>query len=994
MAKRVYLFGGKKADGKADMKNLLGGKGANLAEMCQIGIPVPAGFTITTEVCNEYYANNRKYPAGLEQEVLGALKKVEQIMGAKFGDSQNPLLLSVRSGARASMPGMMETVLNVGLCSATIPGMIKKTGNPRFVYDAYRRLIMMYSDVVMEKAAGLEPEEGKGIRVQLDRMLHDLKNRRGYATDADISESDLKALCDDFRARVKEVIGKDFPDDALEQMWGAIGAVFTSWNGKRAISYRRIEGIPDVWGTAVNVQAMVFGNMGASSATGVAFSRNPANGDNHFYGEWLVNAQGEDVVAGIRTPNPLNEVTKNEQNRHLPSLETAMPEVYRELDAIRVRLERHYKDMQDIEFTIQEGRLWMLQCRVGKRTGTAALNMAMDMLEEKLITADEAIMRVSPSQLDELLHPIVDPAAEKESTVLAKGLPAGPGGASGQIVFTANDAVEWARQGKSVILVREETNPEDVEGMRAAIGILTARGGMTSHAALVARGWGKCCIVGCGALHVDVHAKTMRVGDRTFGEGEYLTLNGTRGYVYGGRLAMMDSTENPRFMGFMKMVDARRRLKVRTNADTPEDAAKARGFGAEGIGLFRTEHMFYGKNSEQPLFFLRRMIISKDEKERRAALDELYPFVKKDFKATLQEMDGLPVTIRLLDPPLHEFVPNREDERERLASSLGISLEELNRRAEALHESNPMMGHRGVRLGITYPEITEMQVRAILESAVELTREGKKVAPEIMIPVVSTKAELDHQKAIVEKVAAEVCAKYGVGKIEYMFGTMIEIPRAALAAGAIARTAEFFSFGTNDLTQMGFGFSRDDIGGFVPDYLAKKILPADPFQILDQDGIGELIAIGIERGRRTRANLKVGICGEHGGEPSSVEFCHRVGMDYVSCSPFRVPIARLAAAQAAIRGAGAKVKKVKQAAKPAVKKPVKKTKAAPAKPVTNKKPVKKTKPAAPIKKAAPKKPAARKPAPKKAPAKKAPVKKQVKKAVPSKKPLKKKAVKK
>ncbi len=995
MAKRVYLFGGKKADGKAEMKNLLGGKGANLAEMCQIGIPVPAGFTITTEVCNEYYANNGKYPAGLEKEVLDALKSVEQIMGAKFGDSENPLLLSVRSGARASMPGMMETVLNVGLCSATIPGMIKKTGNPRFVYDAYRRLIMMYSDVVMEKAAGLEPEEGRGIRVQLDRMLHDLKNRKGYATDADISDSDLKALCDDFRSRVKEVIGREFPDNALEQMWGAIGAVFASWNGKRAISYRRIEGIPDAWGTAVNVQAMVFGNMGSNSATGVAFSRNPANGDNHFYGEWLVNAQGEDVVAGIRTPNPMNEVTKNEQNRHLPSLETALPEVYRDLDAIRTKLERHYKDMQDIEFTIQEGHLWMLQCRVGKRTGTAALNMAMDMLDEKLISADEAVMRVSPAQLDELLHPIVDPAAERESTVLAKGLPAGPGGAAGQIVFTANDAVEAARQGKKVILVREETNPEDVEGMRAAIGILTARGGMTSHAALVARGWGKCCIVGCGALHVDVHAKTMRVGDRTFNEGDYLTLNGTRGYVYGGKLSMMDSTENPRFVGFMKHVDASRRLKVRTNADTPEDAAKARGFGAEGIGLFRTEHMFYGKNSEQPLFFLRRMIISKDEKERRAALEELYPFVKKDFKATLEVMDGLPVTIRLLDPPLHEFVPNREDERERLASSLGISLDELNRRAEALHESNPMMGHRGVRLGITYPEITEMQVRAILESTVELTKEGKKVAPEIMIPVVSTRAELDHQKAIVEKIYAEVCRKYGVSKIDYMFGTMIEIPRAALAAGKIAETAEFFSFGTNDLTQMGFGFSRDDIGGFVPDYLTKKVLPSDPFQILDQEGIGELIAIGIERGRRTHKNLKVGICGEHGGEPSSVEFCHRVGMDYVSCSPFRVPIARLAAAQAAIRGKGEKSGKDR----PAVKKPAKPVKAAKkavAKPVAKTKPVKKSKrlkPIVKVKKAVQKKTAVKKPAVKKPAVKKPAPKKPVVKKTAVKKPVAKKPVK-
>ncbi len=989
MAKRVYLFGGRNSEGSADMKNLLGGKGANLAEMCQIGIPVPAGFTITTEVCNEYYKNKGKYPAGLEKDVETALKKTEAIMAAKFGDPVNPLLVSVRSGARASMPGMMETVLNVGLCSATIPGMIKKTGNPRFVYDAYRRLIMMYSDVVMEKAAGIEPEEGKGIRVQLDRMLSELKSRKGYKTDADISESDLKELCEQFRRKVREVIGKEFPDNAMEQLWGGIGAVFTSWNGRRAISYRRIEGIPDDWGTAVNVQAMVFGNMGNSSATGVAFSRNPATGDNHFYGEWLVNAQGEDVVAGIRTPNPLNEATKGEQNRHLPSLETAMPAVYRQLDDIRVKLEKHYKDMQDIEFTIQEGRLWMLQCRIGKRTGTAALNMAMDMLSEKLIGKSEAVMRVSPAQLDELLHPIVDPSAEKSAAVLAKGLPAGPGGASGQVVFTATSAVEWARQGKKVILVREETNPEDVEGMRAATGILTARGGMTSHAALVARGWGKCCIVGCGALHVDVHAKTMRVGDQTFQEGDFITLNGTKGYVYGGRLAMMDATENPRFMGFMKMVDELRKLKVRTNADTPEDAAKARGFGAQGIGLFRTEHMFYGKNSEQPLFHLRKMIISKDVAERRSALNDLYPFVKKDIRATLEVMDGLPVTIRLLDPPLHEFVPNREDERARLAESLGITPEEFNKRADGLHESNPMMGHRGVRLGVTYPEITEMQVRAIFESTVELIKEGKNILPEIMVPVVSIRNELDDQKGIVDKVYNEVCAKYGVGKIEYMYGTMIEIPRAALTADRIAQTAEFFSFGTNDLTQMGFGFSRDDIGGFVPDYVEKKILPNDPFQILDQEGIGELIAIAIQRGRETRKNLKVGICGEHGGEPNSVAFCHRVGMDYVSCSPFRVPIARLAAAQAAISGeakaAPAKAKP-KTAAKPKKIAPVKKAVKAKAKP---KKPAPAKK--APRAAAGPKKPAVKtakavkkavskpKAVKSRKPVKKAPAKKAVKK---------------
>lgn len=918
MAKYVYSFGGKTAEGRADDKNLLGGKGANLAEMCHLGIPVPAGFTITTEVCTIYYKNNRRYPAELKKQVDQALARVEKIMGRRFGDPENPLLLSVRSGARRSMPGMMETVLNVGLCSQTIPGMIRKTNNERFVYDAYRRLIMMYSDVVMEKAAGIEPAEGQGIRQQLDRMLHEVKERKGYKSDADIPAEELKVLCEKFKTRVREVLGKEFPDDAEEQLWGGIGAVFASWNGKRAVAYRRIEGIPDDWGTAVNVQAMVFGNMGDTSATGVAFTRNPATGDNHFYGEWLPNAQGEDVVAGIRTPNPLNEATKGEQNKHLPSLEKAMPQVYKELDAIRTKLEKHYRDMQDIEFTIQEGRLWMLQCRVGKRTGTAALNMAMDMLKEKLITKSEAVMRLSPAQLDELLHPIVDPEAEKGARVLAKGLPAGPGGACGQIVFTANDAVEWAKQGKKVILVREETNPEDVEGMRAAVGILTSRGGMTSHAALVARGWGKCCIVGAGAISVEANRKVMKVDGREFREGDSLTLNGTRGYVYEGRLAMIDATENPRFVEFMKLVDQFRRLRIRTNADTPEDAAKARSFGAEGIGLFRTEHMFYGKNSEEPLFRLRKMIISRNESERRSALNELYPYVKKDIKATLEVMDGLPVTIRLLDPPLHEFVPKRSDEREKLARSLGISLEDLNKRAEALHESNPMMGHRGVRLGITYPEITEMQVRAIFEATVELVQAGKRVMPEIMVPVVGIKEELDHQKAIVDKVYQEVCAKYGVKRIDYLYGTMIEIPRAALTAGRIAQTAEFFSYGTNDLTQMGFGFSRDDIGGFVPDYIEKKILSADPFQILDQEGIGELVEIGIKRGREARPKLKVGICGEHGGEPSSVEFCHRVGMDYVSCSPFRVPIARLAAAQAAIREAeGAKSGKLKKTKRPA-----------------------------------------------------------------------------
>ncbi len=899
--KYVYSFGGGSAEGRADMKNHLGGKGANLAEMANLGITVPAGFTLTTDVCTYYYDHDRSYPATLEAEVDAALAKVEEIMGRKFGDPDETLLLSVRSGARSSMPGMMETVLNIGLCSATIPGLIDKTGNPRFVYDAYRRLIMMYSDVVMEKAGGVEPAEGHGIRQQLDRMLERVKEEKGYASDADISADDLKDLSERFKAKVKEVLGKEFPDDPREQLWGGIGAVFSSWNGKRAVSYRRIEGIPDDWGTAVNVQAMVFGNTGDGSATGVAFTRNPATGDDKFYGEWLPNAQGEDVVAGIRTPNPLNEDTKNEQNEHLPSLEVAMPEVYRQLFDIRNQLERHYTDMQDIEFTIEDGRLWMLQTRVGKRTGTAALNMAMDMLSDGLIDTQTAVLRLKPEQLDELLHPIVDPAAEAGGELIAKGLPAGPGGASGQIVFSADEAVSWTKSGKTVLLVREETNPEDVEGMRAAVGILTGRGGMTSHAALVARGWGKCCIVGAGALDIDVVGKTIKVDGRTFKEGDVLTLNGTRGLVYAGELAMIDATENPRFVDFMALADDIRALGVRTNAETPDDAKTAIEFGAEGIGLFRTEHMFYGAGSEEPLFLLRKMIMSGTEAERRGALDELYPFVKRDMKSTMEIMGERPVTFRLLDPPLHEFVPQNEAERTELAGALGVSVGELGRRADELHELNPMMGHRGVRLGITFPEISEMQFRAILESAAELRQEGKPCFPEIMVPVTCAKEELDDQLEVAKKVYAEVCAKYGVDEIEHLYGTMIEIPRAALTADEIAKTCQFFSFGTNDLTQMTYGFSRDDIGGFLPDYLDKKILPVDPFQVLDRDSVGVLVRTGIERGRSTRPDLKVGICGEHGGEPNSVEFCHIVGMDYVSCSPYRVPIARLAAAQAQIR---------------------------------------------------------------------------------------------
>ena len=898
--KRVYFFGGKDAEGDGSMKNLLGGKGANLAEMCKLDIPVPAGFTITTETCVEFYKNNMQFPAELKKEVDEALAKTEAVMEMKFGDKENPLLISCRSGARSSMPGMMETVLNIGLCSETIPGLIKKTGNPRFVYDAYRRLIMMYSDVVMEKAEGLEPEEGKGIRVQLDRMLHDVKAKKGYKSDTDLTEEDLVQLCDAFKGRVVEVLGKPFPDNAYEQLWGGVGAVFKSWNGKRAISYRRIENIPDEWGTAVNVQAMVFGNMGDNSATGVAFSRNPATGENKFYGEWLVNAQGEDVVAGIRTPNPLNESTKNDQNKHLQSLETGMPVVYKELDTIQLSLQKHFRDMQDIEFTIQDGKLWMLQCRVGKRTGLAALNMAMDMLHEGLIDEKTAVMRVAPAQLDELLHPILDPASEKRATVIARGLPAGPGGSVGQIVFTAEDAVEWAAAGKNVILVREETNPEDVEGMRAADGLLTARGGMTSHAALVARGWGKCCIVGCDQLHIDLHKKTLTIAGKSYKEGDVFSLNGSKGFVYDQKIETMSATENPRFIEYMNIVDKYRVLGVRTNADTPEDAQNAINFGAEGIGLFRIEHMFYGLNSEAPLSKLRKMILANNINERKSALAELEPYVKAAVKGTMKVMYGKPVTFRLLDPPLHEFVPQVGEKQAELAKELGITVEEIKKRGEALHEVNPMMGHRGVRLGITYPEISEIQFRAIFEATAELMQEGFNPQPEIMVPVTVTVNELDHQKVICDKVHAEVEKQFGV-KISYLYGTMIEIPRAALLADEMAKTAQFFSFGTNDLTQMTFGFSRDDIGSFMGGYLSQKVLTADPFQTLDQSSVGKLVDLGIKGGRNTNPKLKIGICGEHGGDPESVEFCHKIGMNYVSCSPFRVPIARLAAAQAAIK---------------------------------------------------------------------------------------------
>ena len=900
--KRVYCFGGKTAEGNGTMRELLGGKGANLAEMCTLNIPVPAGFTITTECCTEYYELGGGYNEALKTEVAEALKKTEAIMGMKFGDKENPLLVSCRSGARSSMPGMMDTILNIGLCSETIPGMIAKTNNPRFVYDAYRRLIMMYSDVVMEKAEGIEPADGQGIRQQLDRMMEEVKTAKGYASDTDITAEELQDLCEKFKVRVKEVLGTEFPDSAEAQLWGSIGGVFKSWNGKRAIAYRRIEGIPDEWGTAVNVQSMVFGNMGSTSATGVAFSRNPANGDNKFYGEWLINAQGEDVVAGIRTPNPLNEATKNPHNQHLESLETAMPEVYAELDGIRLHLENHFHDMQDIEFTIQDGKLWMLQCRIGKRTGLAALNMAMDMLEEGMIDEKTAVTRIAPAQLDEILHPILDPASEKKATVVAHGLPASPGGAVGVIAFTSEAAMEAADKGIATILVREETSPEDVEGMRACSGILTQRGGMTSHAALVARGWGKCCIVGCEAMNIDLENKVIRFkgSDKEYHEGDVLSLNGAKGNVYDVAIDTMDASDNPRFVKFMEIVDKFRTMGVRTNADTPEDAARAISFGAEGIGLFRIEHMFYGQNAETPLSKLRKMILAKTDAERKAALAELEPFIKAAVKGTMKVMDGKPVTFRLLDPPLHEFGPQTEVKKEELAEELHISVGEIEKRGESLHEVNPMMGHRGVRLHITYPMISETQFRAIFTATAELKKKGHNPMPEIMVPVTISERELRFQKAICEKIKAEVEAEFGFA-IDYKFGTMIEIPRAALTADRMARTAEFFSFGTNDLTQMTFGFSRDDVGTFMGDYIGNKILDGDPFKTLDQKAVGKLVNYAVQDGRETRPGLKCGICGEHGGDPASVEFCYKIGLNYVSCSPFRVPIARLAAAQAAIK---------------------------------------------------------------------------------------------
>jgi pyruvate, orthophosphate dikinase len=898
--KYVYFFGSGKADGKADMKNLLGGKGANLAEMTNLGIPVPPGFTITTEVCTLYYKNKRKYPPELTKQVDSALSRVEKIMGRKFGDPKNPLLVSVRSGARSSMPGMMETVLNVGLTTKTIPGLVKRTNNERFVYDAYRRLLMMYSDVVMEKAAGIEPEDGHGIRHALEEAMDKVKKTKGYTSDTEMSVDDLKKLCDEFKMIIRRTLKEDFPDTAEEQLWGGISAVFQSWMGKRAISYRRIEKIPEDWGTAVNVQSMVFGNTGDTSATGVAFTRNPATGENVFFGEWLPNAQGEDVVAGIRTPNPVNKAGKTEDTMHLSSLEEAMPKVYRELFNIQRKLEKHYTDMQDIEFTIEDGRLWMLQTRVGKRNGQAAIRMAVEMAKGKLITKETALIRVKPEQIDELLHPSVSPEAEKKAVELAKGLPAGPGGGSGKVVFTADDAEAWAKRGERVILVRNETSPEDVHGMHAAEAILTAKGGMTSHAALVARGWGKCCIVGCSALDIDVHSKVMRVNGHTVSEGEWITLNGTKGRVYEGELDLMpaDPERNRWYKELMKWADQVRTLGVRTNADTPNDAAVARSYGAAGIGLCRTEHMFFEADRIKSV---REMILSDTVEGRKKALAKLLPMQKGDFIGIFRAMKGLPVTIRLLDPPLHEFLPHTDAELEELAKDMQVPFEQLNAKNKSLHEFNPMLGHRGCRLGVTYPEIYEMQVQAIMEAACELTKARVKVIPEIMIPLVGHVNELRRLRELTVSVAEETMKKYKA-KIPYMVGTMIELPRACVTSDQIASVADFYSFGTNDLTQTVYGLSRDDAGRFLPVYVETGILKEDPFISIDTDGVGALMRMALEKGKKIKKGLKTGICGEHGGEPKSVEFCHSIGLDYVSCSPFRVPIARFAAAQAVIKG--------------------------------------------------------------------------------------------
>ncbi len=900
MAKRVYVFGGGKAEGKADMKNLLGGKGANLAEMSNLGIPVPAGFTITADVCNEYYDNDKNFPKELEDEVNKALKKVEKIMGAEFNNPDNPLLLSVRSGARVSMPGMMDTVLNLGLNDTTVKGIIAKSGNDRFGWDSYRRFIQMYGDVVLD----MKPVNKEDID-PFEEVMDKLKEEKGIKEDLDLSVEDLKELVSRFKKLIKDRLGVDFPTDPKEQLWGAIGAVFGSWDNERAVLYRKMNGIDDSWGTAVNVQAMVFGNMGEDCATGVAFTRDPATGEHVFYGEYLINAQGEDVVAGIRTPQQVtldgsqrwardNDVSEETRKKDFPSLEEAMPTVYKTLVDTYKKLENHYKDMQDIEFTIQNENLWMLQTRTGKRTAAAAVNIAVDMVNEGFIDKKTALNRIEPNSLDQLLHPTFDPGAEKKK--IAKGLPASPGAATGKVVFHADEADEWNKRGEKVILVRIETSPEDLKGMSAAQGILTQRGGQTSHAAVVARGMGKCCVSGVGSLEINYGAKTLKVGDNVIKEGDFISLDGSTGDVMLGEVPTIDAELSGNFGTIMEWSDEVKRLLIRTNADSPHDAEVARNFGAQGIGLCRTEHMFFEGDRIKAV---REMILAENVEGRKKALEKLLPMQRGDFYGILKAMEGYGVTIRLLDPPLHEFVPHEAPQQEEMASELGISAEEVKAKVESLHEFNPMLGHRGCRLGMTYPEITEMQARAIFEAACDLKKEGVDAKPEVMVPLVGTVKELAVQKSIIVATAEKVMKEKGI-KVDYMVGTMIEIPRAAVTADEIAQEAEFFSFGTNDLTQMTFGYSRDDAGKFLPEYIDKKILAADPFAVLDRGGVGQLVKMGVEKGRSTKKNLKIGICGEHGGEPSSIEFCHMTGLDYVSCSPFRVPIARLAAAQAAI----------------------------------------------------------------------------------------------
>ena len=901
--KRVYTFGNGKAEGRADMRNELGGKGANLAEMNLIGVPVPPGFTITTDVCNEYYKIGKdQVVALLKEDVEKSLHQTEQLMNSKFGDVANPLLLSVRSGARASMPGMMDTILNLGLNDEVVEGLSKKTGNPRFAYDAYRRFVQMYGDVVL----GMKPVNKDDVD-PFEAIIDDVKKAKGVQLDNELEVDDLKELVKRFKVTIVEQTGKEFPTDPMEQLWGAICAVFDSWMNERAILYRKMEGIPAEWGTAVTVMAMVFGNMGNTSATGVCFSRDAATGEDLFNGEWLVNAQGEDVVAGIRTPQQitlegsrrwaeLQGISEEKRKAEYPSMEEAMPEIYHQLDAIQTKLEEHYHDMQDMEFTVQEGKLWFLQTRNGKRTGAAMVKIAMDLLRQGMIDEKTAIERCEPQKLDELLHPVFSKEALAKAKELTRGLPASPGAACGQIVFFADDAAKWHEDGHKVVMVRIETSPEDLAGMAVAEGILTARGGMTSHAAVVARGMGKCCVSGAGAINVDYKTRTVEIDGVVLHEGDYISLNGTNGRVYQGEIKTQAAELSGDFAALMDLCAKYTRLQVRTNADTPHDAEVARKFGAVGIGLCRTEHMFF---DNEKIVAMREMILAEDVEGRKKALAKLLPYQKEDFKGIFRAMDGYPVNVRLLDPPLHEFVPHDTKGQEEMAKAMGVTVEYIRQRVDSLCEHNPMLGHRGCRLGNTYPEITQMQTRAILSAAIDLKREGLDPHPEIMVPLTGILYEFEAQEKVIRDEAAALFKEEGM-EIPFKVGTMIEIPRAALTADKIASRAEYFSFGTNDLTQMTFGYSRDDIASFLPVYLDKKILKVDPFQVLDQNGVGQLVEMAVDKGRMVRPDLKCGICGEHGGEPSSVKFCHKVGLNYVSCSPFRVPIARLAAAQAAV----------------------------------------------------------------------------------------------